>query len=120
MLITSIFSFFPQCFNTSQNKFQFCCHIYFVFCLYAFNLDQSEILSFGKDLCALKACSREFFSSSVFVEKVEVLLKKGRHLPLHCARALTLCNICATIQNINLKLGLYVHYQKGNLCDKSR
>ena len=33
-------------------------------------------------------------------------------------KKLTFFNISATIQDTNLKSGIYVHYQKGNLCDE--
>ena len=51
MLVTSIFSFFHNVFYPSKNKFQFFIHIHFVVCkIYAFDLDQSKIESFGKEL----------------------------------------------------------------------
>ena len=48
VLENSIFSFSHNVFYPSQMKFQFFSHICFVICN-AFNLDQSKILSFGKD-----------------------------------------------------------------------
>ena len=51
MLVTSIFSFSYNVFYPSQNKLQFLSNIDFVVCkINAFNLDQSTIFSFDKDL----------------------------------------------------------------------
>ena len=49
LLVTSIFPFSHNVFSSSQNKFHFFCHINFVSAV-AFHLDQSKILSFGKEL----------------------------------------------------------------------
>ena len=49
MLVTSIFCFSHNVFYPSQKEFLFWSYIYLVICKY-FQLDQSENLSFGKEL----------------------------------------------------------------------
>ena len=48
MQVTRIFSFSHNVFYLSRNKLQYLSHIYFVLCK-CFQLDQSKLLSFGKD-----------------------------------------------------------------------
>ena len=50
--VTSIFSFSHNILFSSQNKFQFLSHIYFVFCK-CFILNWSKVLSFGKEFSPL-------------------------------------------------------------------
>ena len=58
MLVTSIFSFSHNVFYPSQNKFQFFSHIY-LSSANAFSLNQSKILSFGKELIVFSVVMRE-------------------------------------------------------------
>ena len=49
-LVTSIFSFSQNIFHSSKNRFQFLSQIYILLSADAFSLDQTTILSFGKEL----------------------------------------------------------------------
>ena len=59
-----------------------------------------------------------FFSSAVFEENDEVLSQLWRRLHLRRrrrrAKTWTFCNISVITEDIYLKLGLVVHYEKGN------
>ena len=65
MLVTSIFSFSQNVFYPSQNKFHFSVTFFFS-SANAFNLDQSKILSFGKEI--MHCPCRWFPFSLAFVE----------------------------------------------------
>ena len=66
MLVTSIFSFSHNVFYPFQNEFHFFSHIFFVVCK-SFNLDQSKILSFGKELNQGKTCVGEIEENQLVI-----------------------------------------------------